>query len=247
MRRIFMTLTAMLIPMAGLTLAFSGTAGAGSLKITCTTVTGTVSGDITISGCTGGNTGGASTPKPTLSLSTGGTTNWVSGSTTTTGVPTTTSVSATKCPGYVKPPKGTTPPEPAALAVSGNVTGDTGDGMLLPATETGEVCVGTDGNTITALKSFVFAWTGSSLTCTTLAGNISSNMTVSGCTGGNTGGGSTPFVALNLATGGTIPWSSGGSTTIARHRQRLPRPPSSARAMSRTRLPIRPPRSSRLW
>jgi hypothetical protein len=213
MRRILLTVAAMLIPAAGLTLGVAGTAGAGTLKITCTTVTGTVSGDITISGCTGGNTGGASTPKPTLSLSTGGVTTWVSGSTTTVGVPTTTAITATKCPGYVKPPKGTTPPEPSALAVTGSVTGDTGDGMLLPATESGEVCVGLDG-TITALKSFEFEWTGSSISCTTITGSASGNLTVGGCTGGNTGGSSQPLSALALAVGGTITWTSGGSTTI---------------------------------
>ena len=68
--------------------------------------------------------------------------------------------------------------------------------------------------TITALKSFVFEYTGSSITCTAASGNISGNLTVSDCTGGNTGGGSSSFVALDLATGGTIPWLSGGSTTI---------------------------------
>lgn len=210
-----MTFAAMLIPVAGLTLALgAGTASAGGGKISCTTVTGTVSGTITISGCTGGNTGGTSLPQNTLSLATGGKTTWASGSTTTVGVPTTTVISAKKCPGYVKPPKGTTPPEPSALSVVATVTGDTGDGMLLPATQTGEVCVGTD-NTITALKGFVFGWTKSTLLCTTINGSLSSNsIVVSGCTGGDTGGTSMSFPALALATGGTIPWSSGGSTTV---------------------------------
>ncbi len=215
MRRLLMIFSAVLIPVAGLTLGFAaGTAGAASLKITCTTITGNVSGNIVSSGCTGGNTGGGSDPQPALSLATGGTTTWVSGSTTTISTPTTTSIAATKCPGYVKPPKGTTPPEPSALSVSAAVTGDTGDGVLLPATLAGEVCIGTDG-TITALKSFVYEWTASSITCTAVSGNISGNLTVGDCTGGNTGGGSSSFVALDLATGGTIPWLSGGSTTIA--------------------------------
>jgi hypothetical protein len=216
MRRIFMIFAAMLMPIAGLTLAFgTGVASAGTGKITCTNVTGTVTGTITISGCTGGNTGGASVPQNTLNLETGGTTTWVSGSTTTTGAPTTTIVKATKCPGYVKPPKGTSPPEPSALAVAGTVTADTGDGMLLPATQTGEVCVGTDGNTITALKPFVFAWTSSALTCTTINGSVGTNsIVISGCTGGHTGGSSMSVPATALAAGGTIPWTSGGSTTI---------------------------------
>ncbi len=214
MRRIFMIISAMLIPVAGLTLGLSGTAGAGSLKITCTTLTGNVSGNLTISGCTGGNTGGSSEPFLALSLESGGTTHWVSGSTTTVSAPVTTPISPKKCPGYVKPPKGTTPPEPSALSVMSTVTADTGDGMLLPATGTAEVCVGLDG-TITALKAFVFAYGSSSLTCTSASGNIGADLTVSGCTGGDTGGGSAAFVALDLATGGTIPWLSGGSTTIA--------------------------------
>ncbi len=214
MRRLFMIFTAMLIPVAGLTLGFAaGTASAGNLKITCTTITGNVSADITVSGCTGGNTGGSSVPQPALDLATGGTTDWVSGSTTTIGTPATTSIPPTKCPGYVKPPKGTTPPNPSALSVLATVTGDTGDGIFIPGTATAEVCIGTDG-TITALKSFVFEYTGSSITCTAASGNISGNLTVSDCTGGNTGGGSSSFVALDLATGGTIPWLSGGSTTI---------------------------------
>jgi hypothetical protein len=211
MRRLLVTLVAMLIPVGGLTLGLAGTAGAATGKITCLSISGTVSTTVTIGECTGGNTGGSSVPAPTLSLATGGTTTWVSGSTTTTGIPTTTPVSATKCPGYVKPPKGTTPPEPSALSVTGSVTGDTGDGMLLPATETGEVCVGTDG-TITLLKKFVFEWTGSSISCTTITGGAT--LVVTGCTGGNTGGGSTPLSAATLASGGTIHWVSGGSTTI---------------------------------
>jgi hypothetical protein len=210
-----MTFAALLIPATGLTLAVgAGTASASTGKITCTTVTGTVSGTITLSGCTGGNTGGSSVPASTLSLETGGTTTWVSGSTTTTGTPTVTDISAKKCPGYVTPPKGTTPPEPTAVSTTAVVTGDTGNGMLLPGTESGEVCVSTSG-TITVLKSFVFEWTGSTLLCTTINGNVGTNtIQISGCTGGHTGGSSITLPATSLATGGTITWTSGGSTTI---------------------------------
>ncbi len=52
------------------------------------------------------------------------------------------------------------------------------------------------------------------LTCTSLTGNASSTVTIGGCTGGNTGGGSAPLTATDLATGGTITWLSGTSTTI---------------------------------
>ena len=213
MRRILLTVVAMLIPAAGLTLGVASTAGAATGKITCTTFTGNASSTLVISGCTGGNTGGSSQPLSALSLATGGTVTWVSGSTTTSGVPTLTTVAPTHCPGYVKPPKGTTPPEPSADSFTASVTADTGDGIFIPGTETGEVCVGTDGS-ITALKALKISWTGSSLLCTTIAGNAASTLTVSGCTGGNTGGGSLPLTATALALGGTIQWSSGGSTTI---------------------------------
>jgi hypothetical protein len=209
-----MACAALLIPVAGLTLGLSGTAGAATVKITCTTITGNISGDLTISGCTGGDTGGSSVPFSALALEGGGTTDWVSGSTTTVSAPVTTSIPATKCPGYTKPPKGTTPPEPIAVSVVSAVTADTGDSMLLPATSTGEVCVSTGGD-VTVLKSFVYSFSSGSITCTSVNGTISGDLTVSGCTGGNTGGGSTSFSALALGAGGTIPWLSGGSTTIA--------------------------------
>lgn len=217
MRRIIMAFAALLIPAAGLSLAVAGgVASAGGGKIVCTTVNGTVAGTIQLSGCTGGNTGGSSVPFTTLDLATGGTTTWASGNSTTTGVPTTAPISASKCPGYVKPPKGTTPPEPSALSVSSTVTGDTGDGMLLPATLTGEVCVGDDANaTITQLKSFEYKWTSSTISCTTINGSLVTNtLVVSNCTGGDTGGSSMTLPATALGAGGTITWSTGSSTTI---------------------------------
>jgi hypothetical protein len=118
-------------------------------------------------------------------------------------------VSATKCPGYVKKASS----NPAAESFTAAVTSDTGDGMLLPATVSGEVCVAQDG-TITLLKTVKFSWTPSTITCTTISGNASSTLTVSGCSGGNTGGSSEPINATALATGGTIDWVSGSSTTI---------------------------------
>jgi hypothetical protein len=171
----------MLIPVAGLTLGIAGTAGAATGKITCTTLTGNAATTITISG--------------------------VSGSTTTSAAPTLTAASATKCPGYVK--KAAT--NPVAEDFTASVTGDTGDGILIPGTEAGAVCIGTDGS-ITALKALKISWTASSISCTTITG--SSSLIVSGCTGGDTGGSSTSLSAATLATGGTITWSSGSSTTI---------------------------------
>ena len=209
MRRILLTLVALLIPIGGLTLGFSGVAGAATGKIVCTTITGTASGDITVSGCTGGNTGGSSEPESALALAEGGTTTWVSGSTTTSSAPTLTSVSATRCPGYVK----NAPANPSAESFVASVTGDTGDGILIPGSETGEVCIGTTG-AITALKSIEITWTESDISCTTITGSAAGDITVSGCTGGDTGGGSLALPGTALATGGTISWTSGGSTTI---------------------------------
>ena len=148
-------------------------------------------------------------PLSPLSLATGGTVTWVSGSTTTSGVPTLTTVAATHCPGYVK--KAAT--NPTADSFTSTVTADSGDGIFIPGAETGSVCIGTDG-TITALKPLKITWTASTISCTSISGNISGNIAVGGCSGGNTGGGSVPLSALTLATGGTINWLSGGSTTI---------------------------------
>ena len=54
------------------------------------------------------------------------------------------------------------------------------------------------------------------IVCTTITGNVSSTLVVSGCTGGATGGSSLPFAATALAGGGTIDWSiTPHSTTIA--------------------------------
>ena len=56
MRRILLTVVAMLIPVMGVTLAIAGgTASAGTGKLTCTSLSGTASGTITVSGCTGGH------------------------------------------------------------------------------------------------------------------------------------------------------------------------------------------------
>jgi hypothetical protein len=209
MRRILLVLAAVLIPVAAVTLGFAGTAGAAG-KLQCTSLTGNASSTVTVSGCTGGgNTGGSSHPVNASTLATGGTIPWVSGTSTTIGAPTLTAISAKHCPGYVKNASS----EPSADSFMATVTGDTGDAMLIPATISGEVCIGTDGS-ITLLKTIKVSWTSSNIVCTTLSGSASSTVTVSGCSGGDTGGGSQPVNAATLATGGTIPWLSGGSVTI---------------------------------
>ena len=52
-----------------------------------------------------------------------------------------------------------------------------------------------------------------SITCKKFSGTISGTVTASGCNG-NTGGGSQTIAATALATGGTVQWSNGKTTTI---------------------------------
>ena len=143
MRRAILLAAALAIAVSGASVALGsgGQAWAAAAKITCTTINGTASGDITISGCTGGDTGGSSKPTPATSLETGGTIDWVSGSTTTFGSPTLVSTSAKKCPGYVK--KGSD--NPSAEKFSGTVTADTGDGLKIPGKYKGAVCISSSG------------------------------------------------------------------------------------------------------
>jgi hypothetical protein len=146
MRRIVLILAAMALPVSALTVGLAGQAGAAS-KITCTTMSGSASGTTTISGCTGGVTGGSSHPLNSTALATGGTISWVSGSSTTIGAPTLTATSAKKCPGYVKGASS----NPTADKFVAAVTADTGDGIKVPGSAKGAVCIAANG-TITALK-----------------------------------------------------------------------------------------------
>ena len=148
MRRALLLAAALSIPLTGASLvAVTTPAFAAASKITCTTLTGNVSSTVTVSGCTGGNTGGSSEPIDSSTLATGGTIDWVSGSTTTIGAPTLKSTSAKKCPGYVKGASS----EPSADKISATVTADTGDGLKVPGKATGAVCISQSG-AITALK-----------------------------------------------------------------------------------------------
>lgn len=142
MRRVLLMAAALAIPVSGLSVAAlnGGVAGA-AVKISCTTITGNASSTITISGCTGGNTGGSSKPVEAASLASGGTIDWVSGSTTTFNQPTLKSVSAKKCPGYVKGGSN----NPSAESAKGTVTADTGDGIKVPGKFSGEVCISSSG------------------------------------------------------------------------------------------------------
>jgi hypothetical protein len=154
MRRTLMLAAALAVAVSGATvIGLTGPASAGAPKppkvtIVCTTITGTASGTITVSGCTGGDTGGSSNPLPAAALATGGTITWVSGATTTFGAPALVSTSAKKCPGYSK----TATTNPTADKFSNTVTGGSGSDMPVSGTGKGAVCIGTTGS-ITALKA----------------------------------------------------------------------------------------------
>jgi hypothetical protein len=148
-----MLAAALAIPVSGAAVVgLTGPASAGAPKppkvtVVCTTLTGTASGTITVSGCTGGNTGGSSQALPASALALGGTITWVSGATTTIGAPALVGTSSKHCPGYVKGAMS----EPSADKFSATVLGGTGTDMPVSGKSTGEVCISTTGS-VTALK-----------------------------------------------------------------------------------------------
>jgi hypothetical protein len=147
MRRALLLAAALAIPVSGASVVALSTQAGAATSITCTTITGNATSTITVSGCTGGNTGGSSKPVNAATLASGGTIDWVSGSTTTIGQPTLTSTSAKKCPGYVKGGSS----NPSADKFTATVTADTGDGIKVPGTAKGAVCISSSG-AVTALK-----------------------------------------------------------------------------------------------
>jgi hypothetical protein len=150
MRRALLIAAALAIPVSALVLD-SSPAWAGT-KITCTNISGTA-GSLTISGCTGGTTGGGANNVNGSVLASGGTVTWISGSKTTIGLPTLVTTSAKKCPGYVK---GATT-EPLAEKFSAGVSADTGDGIKIPGKAKGAVCISAVGANVSVLKKFVIS------------------------------------------------------------------------------------------
>jgi len=147
MRRNLLLTAVLALSVSGVvTATFSAPASAKAAKITCTTISGSVSSGINITGCTGGNTGGGALKQNAALLENGGTIKWESGSTTTLAKPTLTTVSAKKCPGYVK--GGTTIVADKASVV---VTADTGDGLAIPGVAAGVLCV--NNSTLTVLSA----------------------------------------------------------------------------------------------
>ncbi len=132
-----MVVAALAIPASGAAaVGFATPATAGpTVTTTCTSLKGTLTGNVTVSKCKGGTTGGATKPTLGTTLATGGTIIWKDGNTTTIAAPTLTSVSAKKCAGYKV--GGTV----AALSVSATVTAQTGVGdSPIPGTAKGTVC-----------------------------------------------------------------------------------------------------------
>ena len=144
MRRVLLAAAALSIPISGLAVGLSSPAWA-AVKITCKSVTGTETGTTTLSVCTGGNTGGSSHPLSSSVLATGGTINWISGSTTTVGAPKLKATSAKKCPVAGS----------SADKFTATVTGDTGVGLKVKGKAAGAVCLAPSG-AITALKPLTF-------------------------------------------------------------------------------------------
>jgi hypothetical protein len=147
MRRVLMLVAAAAIPVSGAFVALSGSQawakGGPNGKVTCTSLSGSATGDVTASGCTDtgtANTGSSSEPIPASEFANGGTVTWVSGKTTTFAKPTLTSTSAKKCPTAGS----------SADKFSGAVTADT-SGLKVPGKYKGAVCIAPSG-AITALK-----------------------------------------------------------------------------------------------
>ena len=146
MRRAILISAALALPLSGAILTVGSPTAWAGVKIVCTTIHGNLT-TITVSGCTGGNTGGRSKPISTAALERGGTVTWVSGSTTTISAPALKSVNAKKCPGYVKGGSN----NPSAEKFSAVVTADHGDGIKVPGKAKGAVCISPTGN-ISGLK-----------------------------------------------------------------------------------------------
>ena len=153
MRRALLLTAALIIPMAGATVAMAPSAFAGA-KIVCTTINGSATGTIIVSGCSGGNTGGKSMPISSAELALGGSITWQSGSTTTISKPSIVDEKATHCPGYIKSTKKNpyNGAEPSAIKFTATVTADSGDSIKVPGKATGEVCESTSG-AVTAAKA----------------------------------------------------------------------------------------------
>jgi hypothetical protein len=138
---------ALAIPVSGASFVALSTEAGAATSIVCTTITGNIASTLTVSGCSGGNTGGSSNPITATALATGGTIVWINSNSTTIGAPALAATSAKKCPGYVKGGAN----NPTAEKFKATVTADKGDGIKVPGKASGAVCIAKSG-AITALK-----------------------------------------------------------------------------------------------
>ncbi len=134
-RLTFSAAVALALPIGGAVILDASPASATFVGIKCTTLTGSASGNVTITGCSG-NTGGASTTMPTSTLLAGGTVTWVNTDTTVIGSPTVTSVT-----GSAK----TCTASQTEIKATGAVTADTTGSAPVPGTYKIFVCVNSKG------------------------------------------------------------------------------------------------------
>lgn len=146
MRRTLLAAAALALPFTGVAVGLSTPAFAkAKVTVTCTAVTGTVSGTITISGCSGGSpansTGGSSQPLTASTLAAGGTVTWISGSSTTIAKP--------KLKAYSGCGAGS-----VGESFKAKVKKDVGDGIK-GGTASGTICYVTSSGVISAAKPLV--------------------------------------------------------------------------------------------
>ena len=125
-------LAATALPIGGAVALAASPAGTSTLKVKCTTFSGSATGTVTLSGCSG-NTGGADAPAPASTLETGGTIHWVNGKKTKVGPP-------TLGTGLLCPAGDTD------NTFKGPVLSDTTGSMTVPGKYKGEVCEDPNGN-----------------------------------------------------------------------------------------------------
>jgi hypothetical protein len=149
MRRVLMLVAAAAIPASGAFVALSGGqawAKGFNGKVTCTTITGTATSEITISGCSDSGTaatGPSTVPFEATELESGGVITWIDGNESSFGAPALKSTSAKHCP-----VTGST-----ADKISGAVnTADDSSDLKVPGKYKGAVCIAPGTEAITALK-----------------------------------------------------------------------------------------------
>ena len=129
MRRLILLVSALIVPLtAATTVGFAGPAGASPSVQSCAKASGTETGNLTLSKCSGGL--GKGSAKAT-SLATGGTIKWSKGATTFTGTP--------------KSGRGACSKGSTEYIFTGTVTADTSGKVAVGSTVSGKACVSPKG------------------------------------------------------------------------------------------------------